>query len=142
MDLENDIFLDNSSFTALKGEIHLEASKSISNRALLIQALSLHPFQLLNIGNSDDVRVMRNALSTFDGLVDLEMSGTALRFLCAGFSIIPGSRILNGTKRLKERPIEPLIRALQKLGGKISYLEEEGSIPVSIEGGFIDGDYI
>lgn len=142
MNLGNDIFLYNSSFTNLKGEIHLIASKSISNRALLIQALSSNSFQLHNIGNSDDVRVMKKALSTSEGLIDLEMSGTALRFLSAGFCIIPGKRILDGHKRLKERPIEPLIQALQKLGGKITYLEKEGSIPVSIEGGSIDGDYV
>lgn len=85
---------------------------------------------------------MQSALRSTDNSINLGMAGTAFRFLTAGFSIISGRRIINGHDRLKERPIGPLVDALRELGASINYLEKEGFLPLEIEGGKIEGDYI
>jgi len=133
------INLHPSQFSGFRGKIQLEISKSLANRALLLQALSKHSFEIENIGNSDDVLLMQKALNSTHEEVDLGMAGTALRFLTAGFSVLPGTKVITGHPRLKERPISPLIEALRKLGAKITYLEKEEALPIKIEGGNMHG---
>ena len=87
-------------FSSFKGTITLEKSKSIANRVLLLQALSNNAFLVDYPGNSDDVKLMQLALNNNSGLIDAGMAGTVLRFLTAGFSIMPGKRILTGSDRL------------------------------------------
>lgn len=134
--------LQPSSFTLFQGEITLEKSKSIANRILLLQALSSFSFTIDDVGNSDDVLLMKKALASKDQEINVAMAGTALRFLCAGFSLLAGRKILDGLPRLKERPIAPLLEALKSIGAKISFSGEHNKLPIIIEGGFIDGSEV
>ena len=129
-------------FSSFHGELKVTASKSLANRALLLQALSSNSFEVLNLSDADDVIAMREALNNQSESVNIGMAGTALRFLTAGFSVLTGKRIIDGDERLKERPIKALIDALIELGAKIEYLEKEGSLPIAIEGGKLHEDQI
>lgn len=140
--MEKKIKLTPFQFSHLKGDLHLEPSKSIANRALLLQFLASSSFELSNYGNSDDVLVMESALRSSQSRIDLGMAGTAFRFLTAGFAITPGVRIIDGHDRLKERPIAPLVNSLRKLGASISYLEKEGYLPLKIEGSVLKDDSV
>ena len=119
---------------AKQSSIKITGSKSESNRLLLLQAL--YPeFELENVSNSDDSNLMTNALSSQSSIVDIHHAGTAMRFLTAYFSIEEGREtILTGSKRMKERPIKILVEALQNLGAKISYVENDGFPPIKIIG--------
>jgi 3-phosphoshikimate 1-carboxyvinyltransferase len=129
-------------FTSFKGSITPEKSKSIANRVLLLQALSANGFFIDNPGNSDDVRLMQAALKNKSGLIDAGMAGTVLRFLTAGFSIMPGNRILTGSERLKQRPMNHLTNALTKLGAALKFTEKIGFAPLEIIGKPLDGGKI
>lgn len=126
-------------FTLFKGSITPEKSKSIANRVLLLQALTGNEFSIDNPGNSDDVRLMQAALKNKDGLIDAGMAGTVLRFLTAGFSIMPGIRILTGSERIKQRPLNHLTNALTKLGAKLKFTEKIGFAPIEINGYPLEG---
>ncbi len=117
-----------------QSDVQITGSKSESNRLLLLQAL--YPeFQLENISNSDDSQLMTSALSSSSDLIDIHHAGTAMRFLTAYFAIQEGREIvLTGSGRMKERPIQILVEALQELGADISYVENEGYPPVKIKG--------
>ncbi|TGV04243.1 3-phosphoshikimate 1-carboxyvinyltransferase [Flavivirga rizhaonensis] len=119
---------------AKQSSIQITGSKSESNRLLLLKAL--YPkISLDNVSNSDDSNLMTNALTTNSDLVDINHAGTAMRFLTAYFSIQEGREVtLTGSKRMKERPIEVLVEALQELGADISYVENEGYPPIKIIG--------
>jgi 3-phosphoshikimate 1-carboxyvinyltransferase len=71
--------------------------------------------------------------------LNLNASGTALRFLTAFCAVSEGSFLLTGSKRLCERPIKPLVNALLGMGAKIEYVEKEGFAPLLIEGGKLNG---
>lgn len=116
------------------GTLQLSASKSELNRALILQAL--YPaISIVGHSSADDVQVMQRALAQSSGEIDCQHAGTALRFLTAYFASREGvSVVLKGSTRLHERPIEPLVSALQKLGATISYLEKDGFPPLRIEG--------
>jgi 3-phosphoshikimate 1-carboxyvinyltransferase len=129
-------------FTSFKGSITPEKSKSIANRVLLLQALSANGFFIDNPGNSDDVRLMQAALKNKSGLIDAGMAGTVLRFLTAGFSIMPGNRILTGSERLKQRPMNHLTNALTKLGAALKFTEKIGFAPIEIIGKPLEGGKI
>ena len=117
-----------------KSEVIITGSKSESNRLLLLQAL--YPeFKLKNVSNSDDSKLMAKALSSQSDIVDIHHAGTAMRFLTAYFSIQEGREIvLTGSKRMKERPIQILVEALQDLGADISYENNHGYPPIKIKG--------
>ena len=72
-------------------------------------------------------------------ILNLNASGTALRFLTAFCAVSEGSFLLTGSKRLCERPIKPLVNALLGMGAKIEYIEKEGFAPLLIEGGKLNG---
>ena len=115
-------------------KIIVTGSKSESNRLLLLQAL--YPeLQILNVSNSDDSEVMQRALKSTSNLIDISHAGTAMRFLTAFFSTQDGREIcITGSARMKERPIQVLVEALNALGADISYLETEGCPPLKISG--------
>jgi 3-phosphoshikimate 1-carboxyvinyltransferase len=136
--LKERLHLIPSNFCKLKGELQLEKSKSIANRALIIQALSSFSFDIDDVGLSDDVIIMQSALQSGKKEINVGMAGTALRFLLAAFCVISGEKIIDGHARIRERPIEPLIKALKSLGAKISFTEGNKRFPVLIEGGFLD----
>ncbi|WP_280673206.1 MULTISPECIES: 3-phosphoshikimate 1-carboxyvinyltransferase [unclassified Dysgonomonas] len=120
--------------------IKLPSSKSISNRALILNSLSDSPFPIKNLSDCDDTEVMIAAFNNEDSnLIDIEASGTAMRFLTAFYSRIPGERILTGTKRMKERPINILVNALNGMGARIDYLEMPGFPPIKIKGSALNG---
>ena len=120
---------------SIDAQILLPASKSISNRALIINALAKGTHPLENLSDCDDTQVMLRALQAQPGeTIDIMAAGTAMRFLTAYFSVTPGSRIITGTQRMKQRPIGILVDALRELGANIEYVENEGFPPLRIQG--------
>ena len=128
------ITLHKSKITNQKSSIKITGSKSESNRLLLLKAL--YPqFNLENISNSDDSNLMTKALSSQSNMVDIHHAGTAMRFLTAFFAIQEGREVtLTGSQRMKERPIQILVEALQELGADIKYVENVGYPPIKISG--------
>lgn len=128
------ILLQQPTINNLQSEIKITGSKSESNRLLLLQALYSN-IQIENLSNSDDTRVMSQALSSTSNIVDVHHAGTAMRFLTAYFAFQKGREVvLTGSDRMKERPIKILVDALRELGADISYLETEGFPPLKING--------
>ena len=124
----------------LKGEIHVPASKSISNRLLIIQALCSPPFKIENISDSEDTKVLARALQENYSVADIGHAGTSMRFLTAFFASREGNmKTLTGSQRMKERPIGNLVEALHALGAQISYTESEGYPPLLIIGQHLKG---
>lgn len=129
-----------SEISNLKSQISITGSKSETNRLLLLQAL--YPNLVIeNTSNSDDSEVMIEVLKNFQlpisdsQLFDIHHAGTAMRFLTAFFAIQEGKEVvLTGSSRMKERPIQILVEALNQLGAEISYEEKEGFPPIKIKG--------
>lgn len=122
--------------------IDLPASKSISNRALILNALSYSPYDVLNLSDCDDTRVTMNALDSNDTTFDVGAAGTAMRFLTAFLAKTVGEWIITGSDRMKNRPIKILVDALNSLGAKIEYVEKEGYPPLRIFGSALTGGEI
>ena len=120
--------------SSIRTSIQLPASKSISNRALIIHALGKGDCLPENLSDCDDTRVMVKALTEGGDTIDILAAGTAMRFLTAYFSITPGQRILTGTTRMQQRPIQLLVDALRQLGADIAYTNREGFPPLRIRG--------
>ncbi|MEX2380394.1 MAG: 3-phosphoshikimate 1-carboxyvinyltransferase, partial [Vicingaceae bacterium] len=121
-------------------QIELPASKSESNRLLIMQALAKHSFPIENLSSAEDTVLLQNALATTEEVVDVGMAGTAYRFLTAYFATQKGRKtILTGEKRMKERPIGILVDALRILGADITYMEEAGYPPLKIRGKALKG---
>ena len=123
----------------LKGSIVLPSSKSIANRALIIHALSYSPYPIENLSDSDDTRVMNQVFNSNSNVFDIGHAGTAMRFLTAFLSQIVGEWTITGSDRMKQRPIGILVDALNKLGAKIEYLENDGFPPLKIYGSHLKG---
>ena len=118
----------------IKSEIVITGSKSETNRLVLLQALYPN-LELENISNSDDSEVMLKALQSNLLEIDVHHAGTAMRFLTAYFAVQEGKEVvLTGSSRMKERPIQLLVEALNQLGAEISYEENEGFPPIKIKG--------
>ena len=117
-----------------EGSLRITGSKSETNRLLLLQAL-FKGFQLENISNSDDSKVMQEALESTSELVDVHHAGTAMRFLTAYFSHLEGHEVvLSGSTRMQQRPIKILVDALRSIGASIVYEKAEGFPPIRIKG--------
>ena len=144
---------------SLSGEVYLPGSKSISNRALLLAAQARGDTRILNLLDSEDTQLMRRALGALgvrmaqegDGWLvkgvggplvtdnrsaelHLGLAGTALRPLTAALALGNGAFILDGSARMRERPIGPLVDALNRLGADIGYLGKAGYPPVRVRG--------
>jgi 3-phosphoshikimate 1-carboxyvinyltransferase len=115
--------------------IDLPASKSLSNRFLILQALSRSKAILHNLSNANDTRIMQSLLQQSSNEYDVQDAGTVYRFLLPYLCLKPGIHHVRGTPRLMQRPIEPLIAALTQLGAVIDREEE----CIRIKGGFING---
>ncbi|WP_113625792.1 3-phosphoshikimate 1-carboxyvinyltransferase [Pectobacterium peruviense] len=150
----------------INGTLNLPGSKSVSNRALLLAALSEGKTRLTNLLDSDDVRHMLTALTAlgveyhlssdrtvceiiglggaFTASQPLELflgnAGTAMRPLAAALCLTDGGIVLTGEPRMKERPIGHLVDALRQGGAKIDYLEQENYPPLRLHGGFQGGE--
>lgn len=123
----------------LEATISLPASKSISNRALIIYALSGGKNMPSNLSDCDDTEVIINALRNMPKEIDIKAAGTAMRFMTAYLSVMEGTHILTGTERMKHRPISILVDALRKLGANIEYVGTEGYPPLRITGQSLNG---
>jgi 3-phosphoshikimate 1-carboxyvinyltransferase len=128
--------------SAIKATIQLPASKSISNRALIINALAESNCTPDNLSDCDDTCVMIKALTQNEETIDIMAAGTAMRFLTAYLSVTPGERIITGTTRMQQRPIQILVNALRELGAEISYTNNEGFPPLRIKGAELKGNEI
>jgi 3-phosphoshikimate 1-carboxyvinyltransferase len=149
-------------FKRAQGSIVLPGSKSISNRALLLAALSSGTTTLKNLLDADDTQVMRNALRQLGLTVtdkadkvcvvegcggkfpvqdaDLFMgnAGTAIRPLTAALAMQGGNYRLSGVPRMHERPIRDLVDGLRQVGAKIDYELQAGYPPIKIIAADID----
>lgn len=120
--------------------VTLPLSKSESNRALLIRALTDAPLPEMNPAQCDDTRAMLSALKVRQGEVNVGAAGTAMRFMTAYYAAVPGTDvILDGSPRMRKRPIAPLVDALRVLGADIEYLGEDGYPPMRIRGHQLSG---
>lgn len=119
----------------LKGTASLlPASKSISNRALIINALAKGSSALNNLSDANDTQLMLRLVNSTSPIIDVEDAGTTMRFLTAYFAITNQHKTLTGTSRMKERPIGILVDALRKLGANIEYVEKDGYPPIQTKG--------
>lgn len=125
----------------IEGEIDLPASKSISNRVLLLNALCATPGRLSNLAQCDDTDAVLSALAQPDASeVNIGAAGTAMRFLTAYFATREGREVvIDGTERMRQRPIGVLVDALRQLGADIEYVEAEGYPPLKITGKRLHG---
>lgn len=122
--------------------IQLPSSKSLCNRALIINALAHGSEPPQNLSNCDDTRVMMQALQQMQPTIDIMAAGTAMRFLTAFLTVTPGTHLITGTERMKQRPIGILVDALRSLGADIDYAENEGFPPLRITGKKLDKENI
>lgn len=142
------IFLSQSSKKVL-GKVQLTGSKSESNRALIIQALSKGKVTIENLSEAADTVTLASSLAKVQQYhaennnnsqeltIDIGPAGTAMRFLTAYLSLQKGRFLLTGSERMKERPIGLLADAMKVIGGGISYAEEIGFPPLLIQGPYV-----
>lgn len=116
----------------LKGSIKLPSSKSLSNRALIINALCEEDFAIAGLSKAEDTQSLRRLLEGDDMIMDAGAAGTTYRFLTAYLALQDDSRILTGSKRMLERPVGILVDALNELGANIEYLGKAGYPPIQI----------
>lgn len=130
------------SIDSLAAQISLPASKSISNRALILDALSYSPYDIENLADCDDTNVLVSALDSNSTTFDIGAAGTTMRFLTAFLSKTVGEWVITGSERMKQRPIKLLVDALNGLGARIEYLENDGYPPLKIVGSALVGGEI
>lgn len=116
----------------VEGTIQLDGSKSLTNRALILQALCTDSFKILNGSTSDDSVTLKKLLEQKGGELDAHHAGTTFRFMCSYLSLQEGEQILTGSERMQQRPIGPLVDALRKIGAPIDYIGVEGFPPLKI----------
>lgn len=114
--------------------IQLPSSKSISNRVLIINALSGNSELPLNVSDCDDTNVMIQWLASKPHTVDIGAAGTAMRFSTALLAVSEGEHVITGSPRMKQRPVAVLVDALRSIGADISYVENDGFPPLKIQG--------
>ncbi len=143
-------------------KVRVPGSKSLTNRALIMAALARGMSFLEGASIAEDSAILVCALRSlgvfieekegilqiqgnggdfpfFEGVLDVGDAGTAMRFLTALCSTVPGTTIIKGSPRMHERPIRGLVDALRSLGARITYLDKEGLAPIKIEGGYLRG---
>lgn len=142
----------------VRGTVRAPSSKSATNRALLLAALSPVPVEIVRPLDSEDTRALSRCLQAMGAaiarrgegflvsgplsgrgeeeiLLDAEDSGTAARFLTAVAAAIPGRFLLTGSRRLRERPVGELVEALRAAGVEVLFRGREGCLPLAIRGG-------
>lgn len=118
----------------IQGSVCISGSKSESNRLILLRAYFSY-FKIINLSDSDDTQLMLSAIESDENVIDIGHAGTAMRFLTSYFASIPeNSKVLTGSKRMRERPISILVNALKDLGCEIKYKEKSGFPPLEIHG--------
>ena len=118
--------------------ITLPASKSMSNRWLILNHLLGGKLHVSHLSSSNDTRLLRTLLQQLEKGIDhhfyCDNAGSVARFLMPLLAITNGEHILDGNQRLRQRPMGPLIDALLQMGLRIECLEEKGFLPVRIKG--------
>lgn len=131
---------------AIDRRVQLPLSKSLVARALIINALMDEQCKVESGGCDgwcDDIDIMASCLKHGDGHVDVGAAGTAMRFLTAYFACRPGSAVtLDGSERMRQRPIGVLVDALRQMGASIEYVGNEGYPPLKIAGCQLHGGNI
>ncbi|QDK78902.1 3-phosphoshikimate 1-carboxyvinyltransferase [Spirosoma sp. KCTC 42546] len=118
----------------IQATIPLASSKSESNRALIIDALTGFQCDLKNLSTARDTQTMIRLLKSEDQIADVLDAGTTMRFLTAYFAVTGQQKTMTGTPRMCERPIGILVDALRSLGADITYLNKEGYPPLQLNG--------
>src|SRR5688572_25443528 len=122
---------------SIETEIELQGSKSISNRLLMIRAISGLAITFKNLSESEDTVLLAKVLGQIQGkrsaTIDVHHAGTDMRFLTAYLAIREGEWIVTGSQRMKQRPIKELVDALTGLGADITYMEAYGFPPLKIK---------
>ncbi len=126
----------------LKGEVKLEGSKSITNRVIIIKALCSDNFDIKNYSTSEDSVTLFNLINSEEKVLNAKDGGTTFRFMLAFLAVHEGEVILTGSDRLIDRPIGPLVDALNMLGADIHYLGKRGYPPVLIKGRMLKGNRV
>ena len=124
---------------SLYNTVTLPGSKSISNRALILNALSLSKYKIENLSVSEDTSVIKDAFASNSNEFDVRGAGTAMRFLAAFLACVEGEWILKGSDRMHQRPIHPLVDTLVTLGAEVEYLGNKGYPPLKIKGRKLEG---
>ncbi len=127
----------------IQGRVELPLSKSISNRALMMHAISGGKVSTGPISQADDTRLLQKLLEQIAEGKDHELhagnAGTVYRFLLPYLCNTPGEWTLDGDERMRERPIGPLVDALFQMNAEIDYLGKEGYPPLRIRGRKLQG---
>lgn len=123
----------------LYNTVTLPGSKSISNRALILNALSLSQYDIDNLSVSEDTSVIKDAFASNTNEFDVRGAGTAMRFMAAFLACVEGEWFLKGSERMHQRPIHPLVDTLITLGAEIEYLGNKGYPPLKIKGRQLQG---
>ncbi|GAB3704036.1 3-phosphoshikimate 1-carboxyvinyltransferase [Spirosoma flavus] len=118
----------------VQATIPLASSKSESNRALIIDALTSFQCDLTNLSTARDTQTMIRLLKSDVATADVLDAGTTMRFLTAYFAVTGKQKTMTGTPRMCERPIGILVDALRSLGADITYLKNEGYPPLQLNG--------
>jgi 3-phosphoshikimate 1-carboxyvinyltransferase len=151
---------------AVRGSVRSPASKSATNRALVLAAVGPDPVELIGPLDSEDTRALVRCLEAMGAKIaasargltvrgplggpagagevrlDAGASGTAARFLTALAASVAGRYRLTGSPRLRERPMEELVTALRSIGASVDYAEREGFLPLVIDGGRLAGGLV
>lgn len=115
--------------------VELPLSKSISNRALVMDAMTCGAVLRTDVAKCDDSDVMIEALTGGSDCINVGAAGTAMRFLTAYFAVTAGRHVvIDGTERMRHRPVGELVDALRQCGAHIEYLGSEGFPPLSVYG--------
>lgn len=125
----------------IDGCVELPVSKSVANRRMIIDALAGCELPRLPDDCGDDIKTLREALLAKDAQeINVGPAGTAMRFMTAWLAVQPGRvTILDGDRRMRQRPIKALVDALRSLGASIDYVGEEGFAPLRITGARLEG---
>jgi len=132
----------------LRGTIRLPASKSISNRLLILNEYAQQRIEINGLSEASDTLRLQTMLKlvasrpeeqTEPLVLDAGDAGTAFRFILPYLANTPGWFILTGTERMKERPVGELVDVLGRIGADIQYLEKRSYPPLEIRGGSLKG---
>jgi len=129
----------NTDLENLSGSVILPSSKSLSNRALIIRALCNNQFNTFNLSSSTDTSLLIKLLQSDENILNSGNSGTVLRFITAYLAFRGEEKIIDGSERMRLRPVGALVDALNHLGANISYLNQPGFPPFKINKGKLKG---
>ena len=130
--MNNTLSNPNTAVTHLSATIQLPASKSESNRLLILQALSNGNMKIVNFSTANDTLLLQKALNSKSLIVNIDDAGTAMRFLTSFFAMRNEHKIVKGTDRMHQRPVHDLVEALHQIGFRINYLGQPGFPPIEI----------